>query len=69
MQMCAVPSHPMGRFPWDSHRNDIHMDKPADLWIFKNVFIKQKNSLPDQRERIVREAKSCHNIGTELNIQ
>ena len=25
---CPVPSHPMGRFPWDSHRNDIPMDKP-----------------------------------------
>jgi len=23
-----VPSHPMGRFPWYSHRNDIPMDKP-----------------------------------------
>ena len=23
-----VPSHPMGRFLWDSHRNDIPMDKP-----------------------------------------
>jgi len=21
-------SHPMGRFPWDSHRNDIPMDNP-----------------------------------------
>jgi len=29
--MCAVPSHPMGRFPWDSHRNDIPMDKPANF--------------------------------------
>jgi len=28
--MCAVPSQPMGRYPWDSHRNDIPMDKPAD---------------------------------------
>jgi len=27
--MCAVPSHPMGRYPWDSHRNDIPMDKPG----------------------------------------
>jgi len=27
---CPVPSHSMGRFPWDSHRNDIPMDKPAD---------------------------------------
>ena len=24
-----VPSHPIGRFPWDSHRNDIPMDKPG----------------------------------------
>jgi len=24
-------SHPMGRFPWDSHRNDIPMDKPVHL--------------------------------------
>jgi len=23
-------SHPMGRFPWDSHRNDIPMDKPEN---------------------------------------
>jgi len=23
-------SHPMGRFPWDSHRNPIHMDKPGN---------------------------------------
>jgi len=23
-------SHPMGRFPWDSHRNDITMDKPGN---------------------------------------
>ena len=23
-------SHPMGCFPWDSHRNDIPMDKPED---------------------------------------
>jgi len=30
--MCAVPSHPMGRFPWDSHRNPIPMGKPANLW-------------------------------------
>jgi len=29
IQMCAVPSHPMGHFPWDSHRNDIPMDKPG----------------------------------------
>jgi len=28
--MCAVPSHPMGPFPWDSHRNDIPMDKPGN---------------------------------------
>jgi len=27
-----VLSRPMGRFPWDSHRNDIPMDKPANLW-------------------------------------
>jgi len=27
--MCAVPSQPMGRFPWDSHRNDIPMDEPG----------------------------------------
>jgi len=26
-------SHPMGRFPWDFHRNPIPMEKPADnLW-------------------------------------
>ena len=25
---CPSSSHPMGRFPWDSHRNDILMDKP-----------------------------------------
>jgi len=29
IQMCAVPSHPMGCFPWDSHRNVIPMDKPG----------------------------------------
>ena len=41
IQMCAVPSHPMGRFPWDSHRNDIPMDKP-DFYIvwftFSRIF-------------------------------
>jgi len=26
---CPISSQPMGRFPWDSHRNDIPMDKPA----------------------------------------
>jgi len=26
--VCPAPSHPMGRFQWDSHRNDIPMDKP-----------------------------------------
>jgi len=25
---CPVPSPSMGRFSWDSHRNDILMDKP-----------------------------------------
>ena len=25
---CPNQSQPMGRFPWDSHRNDIPMDKP-----------------------------------------
>jgi len=29
VQMCAVPYHPMGRFPWDSHRNPIPTDKPG----------------------------------------
>ena len=24
----AVPFHPMGHFPWDSHGNPIPMDKP-----------------------------------------
>jgi len=27
-------SHPMGRFPWDSHRNDILMDKPENCLSF-----------------------------------
>ena len=27
----AVPSHPMGHFPWDSHGNPIPMDKPVGL--------------------------------------
>ena len=27
--MRAVPSQPMGCFPWDTHRNDIPMDKPG----------------------------------------
>jgi len=27
-QFMPVPFHPMGRFPWDSHRNDIPTDKP-----------------------------------------
>jgi len=26
----AVPSHPMGHFPWDSHGNPIPMDKPRN---------------------------------------
>ena len=26
----AVPSHPMGHFPWDSHGNPIPMDKPVN---------------------------------------
>jgi len=25
---CPISSQPMGRFPWDSYRNDIPMDKP-----------------------------------------
>ena len=25
----AVPPHPMGHFPWDSHGNPIPMDKPG----------------------------------------
>jgi len=25
-----APSHPMGRFPWNSHRNPIPMDKPEN---------------------------------------
>jgi len=29
--MCAVTSHPMGCFSWDSHRNDIPVDKPVFL--------------------------------------
>ena len=28
---CPISSHPMGRFPWDSHRNDIPMGKPRVL--------------------------------------
>jgi len=35
-----VPSHSMGRFPWDSHRNPIPMDKPA------NHGCEKKNVLP-----------------------
>ena len=27
---CPISSHSMGRFPWDSHRNDIPMDKSVD---------------------------------------
>jgi len=27
-------SHPMGRFPWDFHRNDILMDKPENCLSF-----------------------------------
>ena len=30
IQMCAVPSHPMGRFLWDYHGNPIPMDNPVD---------------------------------------
>jgi len=30
---CPISSHPMGRFTWDSHRNDIPMDKPGS-WSF-----------------------------------
>ena len=29
--MCAVTSHPVGCFSWDSHRNNIPMDKPVFL--------------------------------------
>jgi len=31
---CLISSHPMGRFPWDSHRNDIPMDKPGDHAVY-----------------------------------
>ena len=27
---CRIPSRPMGRFPLDSDRNDISMDKPGN---------------------------------------
>jgi len=27
---CPIPSHPMGRFPWDSQRNPSH----GQAWIF-----------------------------------
>jgi len=27
---CPIPPHPMGRFPWDSHKNPIPMDKRAN---------------------------------------
>ena len=40
IEMCAVPSHLMGRFPWDSHRNPIPMDKSADKCKFESS---QKN--------------------------
>jgi len=30
IQPMPVPSHPMGRFPWDSHRNLIPMVKPVN---------------------------------------
>ena len=35
-----VPSHPMGRFPLDSHRNDIPMDKPVAYlsYIFQHAY-------------------------------
>jgi len=29
----------MGRFPWDSHRNDIPVDKPDNLRILSSVFL------------------------------
>jgi len=33
-------SHLMGRFPWDSHRNDIPMDKP-DNWQWSEMYLKE----------------------------
>jgi len=30
---CHIPSLPMGRFPWDSHRNPIPMDKPGIITV------------------------------------
>ena len=30
---CPISSHPTRRFPWDSHRNDIPMDKPGDFTV------------------------------------
>jgi len=41
-----VPTHPMGRFPWDSHRNEIPMDKLGNtVHTRENTFstIKQGN--------------------------
>jgi len=31
---CPIPSHPMGHFPWDSHRNDIPMNKPVEYGLY-----------------------------------
>jgi len=36
---CPISSHPMGHFPWDSHRNDIPMDKPVNTTPTKSIQI------------------------------
>jgi len=51
--MCVVPSHPMGRFPWDSHRNDIPMDKPGNRGAQQKISVSSKVSkriVPFQQE-------------------
>ena len=55
----AVPSHPMGHFPWDSHGNPIPMDKPAKFTIFI------RSSLTDCVSDVARYLKK----GGELKVQ
>jgi len=56
--MCAAPSHPMGRFPWDSHRNDIPMDMPEYSNNEKNqkakkVYIENHGPKRDEQKQVL----------------
>jgi len=40
----------MGRFPWDFHRNDIPMDKPAHTYHVQDKLVELLNDKSLQRE-------------------